>query len=37
VAACQGGRLVVHFTHRKNAPFDFPHDQGRYLSFLNGP
>jgi hypothetical protein len=21
VAACQGGRLVVHFTNRKNAPF----------------
>jgi len=23
VAACQGGRLVVHFTNRKNAPFLF--------------
>jgi hypothetical protein len=25
VAACQGGRLVVHFTNRKNAPFLFFH------------
>jgi hypothetical protein len=21
----------VHFTNRKNAPLDFPHDRGRYL------
>jgi hypothetical protein len=25
VAACQGGRLVAHFTNRKNAPFLFFH------------
>jgi hypothetical protein len=25
VAACQGGRLVVHFTNRKNAPFPLFH------------
>jgi hypothetical protein len=25
VAACQGGRLVVHFTNRKNAPFLYFH------------
>jgi len=28
VAACQGGRLVVHFTNRKNAPFFFFHMNG---------
>jgi len=28
VAACQGGRLVVHFTNRKNAPFSFFHMNG---------
>jgi hypothetical protein len=25
-----GGWLVVHFTNRKNAPFLFPHEQGRH-------
>ena len=25
MAACQGGRLVVHFTNRKNAPLLFFH------------
>ena len=30
MAAGEGGRLVVHFTNRKNAPFDFPHDRGSY-------
>jgi hypothetical protein len=32
VAACHGGRLVVHFIHRKNAPSDFPHERGRHLA-----
>jgi hypothetical protein len=39
VAACQGGRLVVHFTNRKNAPFllfhmtrDATAEASRYLS-----
>ena len=30
MAACQGGRLVVHFINRKNARFDFPHDRGHH-------
>src|SRR5262245_16290040 len=28
VAACQGGRMVVHFTNRKNAPLLFFHMTG---------
>ena len=28
MAACQGGRLVVHFTNRKNAPLLFFHMTG---------
>jgi hypothetical protein len=38
VAACQGGRLVVHFTNRKNAPFLFFHmtrDATGFFSILH--
>ena len=32
MAACQGGRLVVHFINRKNAPSECPHDRGHHLA-----
>jgi hypothetical protein len=34
VAACQGGRLVVHFTNRKNAPFLFSTRTGTRPPFI---
>jgi hypothetical protein len=37
VAACQGGRLVVHFTNRKNAPFPLFHMTRDATLVLGGP
>ena len=36
MAACQGGRLVVHFTNRKNAPLLFFHTNGDTTVLLVG-